>query len=72
MEAEITEYYAIAPRICEKIDKLGAVQASARYAAIWKNSLLPAFNALKSDNYQKAHDTYKEMVIGLKHEFFGQ
>jgi hypothetical protein len=68
-QAEIEEYYAIAPAICAKIDAQGEQKAAAKYAAIWENALKPAFQALQSGDNQKAHDLYKEMVLALKSEF---
>lgn len=64
MEAEVEDYYEIAPKICAEIDKGG--KASEKYAAIWETSLKPAFEALENGENQKAHDIYKEMTLSLK------
>jgi hypothetical protein len=69
MRAEVREYYELAPRICAAIDFSGEKTARERYASIWQESLKPAFEALDAGDNQKAHDLYKDMVLGLKTEF---
>jgi hypothetical protein len=69
MQAEVEEYYHIAPRICTNIDNLGQEKAARKYASIWENSLKPTFDALNSGNNEKAHILYKDMVLELKQEF---
>jgi hypothetical protein len=69
MRSEIQEYYDIAPRICSRIDESGEFNSSQKYADIWADSLKPAFEALDMGDNQKAHDIYKEMVLGLKREY---
>jgi hypothetical protein len=69
MKAEVEEYYKIAPEICAAIDMTGAEAASKKYAAIWEESLEPAFMALNMGDNDKAHDIYKNMVMGLKEQY---
>ena len=69
MQAEIEEYYEIAPKICSKIGEIGEQKAAMKYASIWENSLKPAFDALENGEQQKAYNIYKGMVLGLKREY---
>jgi len=72
MCGEVLEYYEIAPKICAEIEKTGKEAASEKYRAIWEASLKPAFEALDRGDKRKAHDIYKNMVIGLKKELLGR
>jgi len=68
MKAEVEEYYIIAPKICDAIDKR-ADEARITYLSIWEEHLKPAFQAIDGGNLQNAYDLYKNMVYKLKEEY---
>jgi len=69
MKSDVIEYYQIAPKICNEIEKMGEEIAKIKYFMIWESSLKPAFNALCCENYDLAYKLYKTMVLGLKEEY---
>jgi len=69
MQAEVEEYYNIAPKICNAIDSLGKQVALKEYTRIWEHSIKPAFMALEVGDEQKAYNIYKETVLDLKRRY---
>ena len=69
MQADIKEYYDIAPKICAAIDCLGRELALKAYTQIWEYSLYPALIALETGDKQSAYDIYKNMVLDLKEHY---
>jgi hypothetical protein len=69
MRAEVQEYYEVAPKICDEIEKSGEKNASEKYANIWETSLKPAFEFLNLGNNEKTHELYRKMVLGLRKSY---
>ena len=67
MKSEVEEYYRIAPKICDAIDK--RTNAADIYNSIWENRLKDAVVAVDNAENDKAHRIYKEMVLNLKDEY---
>ena len=68
MEAEVEEYYQIAPVICENISR--QKNSKEIYDSIWGDYLKSAVSAVDNGENQKAHDIYKKMVLDLKEKWF--
>ena len=68
MEAEVKEYYQIAPVICENISR--QKNSKEIYDSIWRDYLKSAVSAVDNGENQKAHDIYKKMVLDLKERWF--
>jgi hypothetical protein len=69
MRKEVDEYYEIAPKICEAIDRTGPDVAFDIYTGIWSSSLKPTYEALLAGEKKKAHDIYRNMVLELKENY---
>ena len=67
MKSEVQEYYRLAPRICEEIDKQD--NSAEIYTSIWENWLKDAVAAVDRSENEKAHTIYKQMVLSLKAEY---
>lgn len=67
MNAEVEEYYEIAPTICENIDK--QENASEIYEEIYQKWIKDAVESCDNGDKQKAHDIYKSMVLNLKKRY---
>lgn len=67
MKAEVSEYYEIAPKICESIDKLS--DSKAIYEELWQNHIKAAVEAVDSNQKEKAHEIYRNMVLELKEKY---
>ena len=67
MKSEVQEYYRLAPRICEEIDKQS--NSAEIYSSIWEKWLKDAVAAVDSSENEKAHTIYKQMVLSLKAEY---
>ncbi len=67
MKSEVQEYYRLAPRICEEIDKQS--NSAEIYSSIWENWLKDAVAAVDRSENEKAHTIYKQMVLSLKAEY---
>jgi len=71
MRAEVAEYYIVAPKICDAIDKYGE-EANEKYLSIWEEYLKPAFETLDNGKLHDAHDLYKKMVFELKGKYLSE
>lgn len=60
----IEEYYAIAPKIVEKINNL--VNAKEIYQSIWDNYLKDCLYYLEQKNTKSCKEIYMDMVNNLK------
>ncbi len=67
MEAEVREYYEIAPKICESIVSLS--NSGEIFDSIYQKWLKSAVNAVDNGNSEQAHSIYKDMVLSLKKEY---
>ena len=68
MNAEIEEYYEIAPIICQNIENEPNSQEI--YENIYEKWLKSAVLAVDNGENEQAHDIYKDMVLSLKKEFY--
>lgn len=59
-QAEIDEYYAIAPGIVERINMLD--DAGDVWERLYQEYILPCVAAADAGEFEKAHEMYKEMV----------
>ena len=64
-EQLIEDYYAIAPLIVSKINKLS--NSKEIYKAIWQKYLKNCLNLIESGKNQECSNLYKKMVEDLKH-----
>jgi hypothetical protein len=63
-EAEIAEYYAVAPRIVEAIrSNANAVEV---FDAIYRELVLPCTTLIDHSDYEKSHELYRSHVQKLK------
>lgn len=63
----IAEYYAIAPQIVDKINRLG--DAAQIYRTIWQKYLEPCLNFIRSGDNLACKNKYIEMVHALKKSY---
>ena len=68
MNAEVEEYYEIAPIICQSINK--QPNSIEIYEQIYEKWLKSAVLAVDNGENEQAHDIYKDMVLSLKKEFY--
>ena len=61
---DVSEYYEIAPKICESINKL--YNSNAIYRSILCDYLMPVLHEIEAGNNQRAYDLYKMMVLTLR------
>lgn len=65
--ALVKEYYNIAPKLIEKIDK--EENSSKIYADLWTDYIVPSVKEIKQGNWQRAQDIYVMMVVDLSKKY---
>ena len=65
--ALIDEYYAIAPKIVEQIDRLS--ESAEIYKAVWKNYLSECLALIERGDYERCRQQYVAMVNELRDRF---
>lgn len=63
----IAEYYEVAPKIVEKINKLA--NAKEVYHSIWDNHLKPCLTFIEQGSFAKCKETYVRMVRELSEKY---
>lgn len=66
LSREVQNYYEIAPKICDAIDAKGEAAAKIEYERIWHTYLSKAYDALNNNEFKKAYQIYKDMVLRLQ------
>lgn len=66
----ITEYYAIAPQIVEKINALS--DSATIYKNLWRDYLADCFKFIKDGDNQRCKKVYTDMVTLLKKKFLSK
>ena len=69
LKKEVVRYYKLAPEICKAIESNGELVARREYARIWDEYLSVAYEALNQKDYQKAYNTYRDMVLSLEKKY---
>lgn len=65
-EAEIAEYYSVAPRICCAIDSQSEECRKYEYEDIYRNTIIPCVKHIREGRNEEAYFLYKDMVQKLK------
>ena len=65
--ADISEYYAIAPRIVESIDALP--DAKEQWTALYERLVLPCVELIRSGENEQAYRLYKDTTLALKKKY---
>jgi len=63
----IKEYYRIAPKIVQVINKLPACKSI--YFRLWKNEIEPCLGLIRNQQFEKAKLLYCNVVMRLKQEY---
>lgn len=63
----IAEYYAIAPKIVEEIDKKDNKEAI--YDDIYENMVIPCVKYIEEEKFQEALELYRNMTLKLRTEY---